>query len=193
MSPVKLICPRRFGDDRGWFRETFNSEKYRALGVTVTFVQDNHSLSRPKGVLRGLHFQTPPRGQDKLVRCVKGRIWDVAVDVRRGSPTYGQWVGAELTAENGRQLFVPVGFAHGFVTLEPDSEVEYKVSDLYAPDCDGGLIWNDPTIGIDWPLDGGVPVLSDKDTRLPTLAAFDSPFPYDGVPLAPLDPEPMVP
>jgi dTDP-4-dehydrorhamnose 3,5-epimerase len=193
MSPVKLVRPRRFGDDRGWFTETYNSDKYARLGVDVTFRQDNHSLSRSPHVLRGLHFQTPPRGQDKLVRCVRGRIWDVAVDVRRGSPTHGQWVAAELTAENGHQLFIPVGFAHGFLTLEADTEVEYKVSDLYAPECDGGLIWNDPTLNVAWPLGGAPPLLSDKDTRLPSLAAFDSPFAYDGQPLLPLPAEPLTP
>jgi dTDP-4-dehydrorhamnose 3,5-epimerase len=193
VSPIKLIQPKRFGDDRGWFVETYNHDKYVKLGVAVRFVQDNHSLSRSPWVLRGLHFQTPPRGQDKLVRCVKGRIWDVAVDVRRGSPTWGRWVGAELSAENGRQLFVPVGFAHGFVTLEPDTEVEYKVSDLYSPENDGGLIWNDPELAIAWPLGDASPVLSDKDRRLPSLADFQSPFAYNGDPLAPLDAEPVVP
>ncbi len=193
MAPVKLIRPRRFGDDRGWFVETYNREKYARLGVNVQFQQDNHSLSRSPWVLRGLHFQTPPRGQDKLVRCVRGRIWDLAVDVRKHSPTYGQWVAAELSAENGHQLFVPVGFAHGFLTLEPDTEVEYKVSDLYAPECDGGLIWNDRALAVAWPLDGAAPLLSDKDTRLPTLAEFDSPFVYDGDPLSPLPSEPPIP
>ncbi len=193
MAPVKLISPRRFGDDRGWFVETYNREKYAQLGVSVQFQQDNHSLSRSPWVLRGLHFQTPPRGQDKLVRCVRGRIWDVAVDVRKQSPTFGQWVAAELSAENGHQLFVPVGFAHGFLTLEPDTEVEYKVSDLYAPECDGGLIWNDPTLAIAWPLDGAAPVLSEKDGRLSALADFDSPFIYDGDPLSPLPSEPPTP
>ncbi len=193
MAPVKLIRPRRFGDDRGWFVETYNSEKYARLGVSVQFQQDNHSLSRSPWVLRGLHFQTPPRGQDKLVRCIRGRIWDVAVDVRKQSPTFGQWVAAELSAENGHQLFVPVGFAHGFLTLEPDTEVEYKVSDLYAPECDGGLIWNDPTLAVAWPLGGAAPVLSDKDVRLPALADFDSPFVYDGDPLSPLPSEPPIP
>ena len=193
MGPVKLISPRRFGDDRGWFTETYNSEKYTRIGVAVQFRQDNHSFSRSPLVLRGLHFQAPPRGQDKLVRCVRGRIWDVAVDVRNGSPTYGRSVAAELSAENGRQLFVPVGFAHGFLTLEADTEVEYKVSDLYAPDCDGGLIWNDPELNIAWPLSGGSPVLSDKDTRLPPFRDFQSPFPYDGAPLTPLPDEPVTP
>ena len=193
MSPIKLIRPRRFGDDRGWFSETYHSDKYLALGVEVAFIQDNHSLSRAPWVLRGLHFQTPPRAQDKLVRCLKGRIWDVAVDVRRGSPTFGRWVAAELSEENGCQLFVPVGFAHAFLTLTPDAEVAYKVSAPYAPECDGGLIWNDPALNIAWPLAGNSPVLSDKDGLLPGLAEWASPFAYDGDPLSPLDPEPLTP
>lgn len=186
--PVVLIKPRRFGDDRGWFSETYNARSYADLGVDVAFVQDNHSLSKPAGTLRGLHFQTPPHGQDKLVRCLRGRIWDVAVDVRNGSPTYGQWVAAELTADNGHQLFVPVGFLHGFLTLEPDTEVAYKVSDFYAPECDGGIAWDDADLALPWPLpDGAPPILSGKDGRQPKLAEFDSPFAYDGRPLAPLE------
>ena len=186
-SPVQLIEPRRFGDARGWFTETYNRATFEKLGITCVFVQDNHSLSAPAFTLRGLHFQTPPHGQDKLVRCIRGRIFDVAVDVRAGSPTYGRWVGAELSAENGRQLFVPVGFAHGFLTLEPDCEVTYKCSDLYAPEHDGGVRWDDPTIRVDWPLPAGVaPELSPKDAGLPALATFDSPFPNDGRPLSPL-------
>jgi dTDP-4-dehydrorhamnose 3,5-epimerase len=137
--------------------------------------------------LRGLHFQAPPHGQGKLVRCLRGRIWDVAVDIRKGSPTYGRWVSAELSAETGSQLYVPVGFAHGFVTLEPDTEVEYKVTDFYDRDSEGGLIWNDPTLALPWPLPPGGPVLSDKDLLLPHLKEFDSPFAYDGVPLEPLN------
>ena len=184
-NPVQLIEPRRHGDARGWFTETYNEATFAGRGITVRFVQDNHSLSAPAFTLRGLHFQRPPRGQDKLVRCIRGRIWDVAVDVRAGSPTYGRWVGAELSAENGRQLFIPVGFAHGFVTLEPDCEVTYKCSDLYAPEADGGVRWD--TAGIDWPLPADTnPELSPKDAQLPALAEFDSPFPYDGRPLAPL-------
>lgn len=183
--PVQLIEPRRFGDSRGWFTEVYNERTFAERGITCRFVQDNHSLSVPRFTLRGLHFQTPPRGQDKLVRCVRGRIFDVAVDVRRGSPTYGQWVGAELSAENGRQLFIPVGFAHAFVTLEADCEVTYKCSDLYAPDHDGGIRWD--SAGIDWPIPAGTtPELSDKDRALPALADFNSPFSYDGRPLAPL-------
>lgn len=185
--PVQIIHPTRHGDARGWFTETYNQERFATLGINCTFVQDNHSLSAPAYTLRGLHFQTPPYAQDKLVRCIRGRIFDVAVDVRKGSHTYGRWVGAELSAENGDQLFVPVGFAHGFVTLEPNCEVVYKCSALYAPEHDGGIIWNDPDIAIQWPIpDGSVPELSAKDQQLPRLADFDSPFEYDGRPLEPL-------
>ena len=184
-NPVKLIEPRRFGDARGWFTEVYSEPAFAKHGIDCRFVQDNHSLSVPAFTLRGLHFQTPPRGQDKLVRCVRGRIWDVAVDVRTDSPTYGRWVGAELSAENGHQLFVPIGFAHGFLTLEADCEVTYKVSDVYAPDCDGGVRWD--SAAIDWPMPAGTtPELSAKDTGLPALADFDSPCPYDGRPLRPL-------
>ena len=184
-SLVKLIRPRRFGDTRGWLTEVYSRPTLAALGIACTFVQDNHSLSVPAYTLRGLHFQTPPRGQDKLVSCIRGRIFDVVVDVRRGSPTYGQWIGTELSAENGHQLFIPIGFAHGFITLEPNCEVIYKCSDTYAPQAEGGIRWD--SVGIDWPLPAGVtPELSDKDKVQPTLAEFDSPFPYDGRPLAPL-------
>ena len=184
---VKLIKPRRFGDDRGWFTETFNQARYAEMGIGCIFVQDNHSMSRDAGVLRGLHWQAPPFAQDKLVRCVRGRIWDVAVDVRRGSPTFGEWVAAELSAENGHQLFVPAGFAHGFVTLEPDTEVEYKVSALYAPGAEGGVIWNDSALALPWPLAGMKPILSPKDELLPALDEAGSPFEYDGQPLEPID------
>ena len=183
--PVQLILPRRHGDARGWFTETYNRDTFAGLGIAAAFVQDNHSLSHPAFTLRGLHFQAPPHAQDKLVRCVRGRIWDVAVDVRAGSPTYGRHVGAELSAENGCQLFIPVGFAHGFVTLEPDCEVTYKCSALYAPSTDGGVRWD--AAGVDWPIPPGtLPELSPKDMTLPALADLASPFPYDGRPLAPL-------
>ncbi len=186
-SPVQLIQPKRFGDSRGWFTEVYSEPTFAKLGIECRFVQDNHSLSVPKHTVRGLHFQTPPRGQDKLVRCVRGTIFDVAVDIRKGSPTYGQWVGAELSAENGHQLFIPIGFAHGFVTLEDDCEVTYKCSDTYAPECDGGIRWDDPAIGIEWPMPTGtLPELSGKDAVQPLLTDFDSPFSYDGRPLAPL-------
>ena len=185
--PVKLVKPRRFDDGRGWFVETYNAGRYPALGISPVFVQDNHSMSRDVGVLRGLHYQAPPHAQDKLVRCIRGRIWDVGVDIRRGSPTFGKWVAAELSADNGHQLFIPVGFAHGFVTLEPDTEVEYKCSALYAPETEGGLIWNDPTLALPWPVPADGPILSPKDLVLPPLNEAASPFAYDGVPLEPID------
>jgi len=188
--PVQLILAHRFSDNRGWFAEVYSELAFEKLGISCRFVQDNHSLSLPKHTLRGLHFQIPPHVQDKLVRCVRGAIFDVAVDIRKGSPTYGQWVGAELSAENGHQLFIPIGFAHGFLTLEDNCEVTYKCSDTYAPDCDGGIRWDDPALGtggIDWPMPAGtVPELSAKDAVQPLLADFDSPFPYDGRPLGPL-------
>ena len=139
------------------------------------FVQDNHSMSLTVGTLRGLHYQRPPHAQAKLVRCGRGRLWDVAVDIRVGSPTYGQWVGVELSFENGRQLMIPAGFLHGFVTLEPETEIVYKCTDYYAPDCDGAVAWNDPELGIDWPTSGD-PVLSDKDAKAPLLSQIDNPF-----------------
>jgi dTDP-4-dehydrorhamnose 3,5-epimerase len=166
--------------------ETFSEASAAAAGIDVRFVQDNQSFSASEGTLRGLHFQRPPHAQAKLVRCVRGSIMDYAVDVRRGSPTYGRWVGARITAEGGEQLFVPVGFAHGFVTLEPNVEVAYKVSSLYAPEYDGGIAWNDSMIGIDWPLPPWGSTLSAKDASLPTLAELDSPFEYAGDPLEPL-------
>ena len=174
-DPLSLIIPDRFGDSRGYFAETYSLRRYRELGITSEFVQDNHSLSRAIGTLRGLHFQAPPNAQGKLVRCGRGAIFDVAVDIRRGSPTYGKFEGYELTAENGHQLYVPVGFAHGFVTLEADSEVVYKCTDYYAPEAEGAVLWY--SCGIDWPLSGD-PILSGKDQEAPPLADFDSPFVY---------------
>ena len=177
---VKLITPKRFGDARGFFMETFSAPKLAEHGIERDWVQDNHSLSARPGVLRGLHFQAPPHAQAKLVRVTKGRVWDVAVDVRAGSPTFGKWVSAELSAENDRQMFIPEGFAHGFVTLEPDTEFLYKVSHTYAPESDGGVIWNDPDLNLPWPLEGieDAPQLSEKDSKLPRLAELDSPFTY---------------
>ncbi len=183
---VRLIEPRRFADDRGWFMETFSPAMLNAAGIDLAFVQDNHSLSRSVGTIRGIHFQRPPHAQAKLVRCLRGRIMDYAVDLRRGSPTYGRHVAAELSAENGLQLFVPVGYGHAFVTLEDDAEVAYKVSDTYSPACEGGVVWNDPAIGIDWPLPAHGASLSPKDAVLPRLSDLESPFEYDGAPLAPL-------
>ena len=182
--PVRLIRPKRFGDSRGWFAEVYSEKTFNELGINDHFVQDNHSLSRPIGTLRGLHYQTPPFGQAKLVRCVRGRIFDVAVDIRHGSPTYGKWVGAELSADTGEQLYIPIGFAHGFLTLEADSEVCYKVSAVYSPANDGGILWNDPDIAIAWPLvPDRAPILSGKDAEQQLLGEFDSPFEYDGNPL----------
>lgn len=172
---VKLITPRRFGDHRGFFAETYSQRGYASLGINIDFVQDNHSLSAQVGTVRGLHFQAPPHAQAKLVRCGRGAIFDVAVDIRNGSPTYGQWVGYELSAENGALLFIPAGFAHGFVTLLPDSEIVYKCSDYYAPESEGSLRWDDPAVGIDWPLTRDS-ILSGKDAEAPLLADLDSPF-----------------
>ncbi|HEX7822381.1 MAG TPA: dTDP-4-dehydrorhamnose 3,5-epimerase [Sphingobium sp.] len=186
-SPVKLIKTRRFGDSRGWFSETYVDTRWAESGVDVRFVQDNHSYSAPIGTIRGIHFQRAPHAQAKLVRCVRGSIIDYAVDLRGGSPTYGHYVAAELSAENGDQLYIPVGFGHAFVTLQADTEVIYKVSDYYAADCDGGIIWNCPTVGIDWPLPASGPVLSPKDELLPTLATFETPFTYTGDPLGPIE------
>ena len=175
MIGCKLIRTQRHGDHRGFFAETYNRRKYAELEIDDEFVQDNHSLSREVGTLRGLHFQAPPHAQAKLVRCGRGAIFDVAVDIRCGSPTYGHWQGYELTAENGEQLYIPVGFAHGFVTLEPDSEIVYKCSDYYAPETEGAILWNDPDIGINWPTDAD-PILSDKDAVAPLLSELESPF-----------------
>jgi dTDP-4-dehydrorhamnose 3,5-epimerase len=166
---VKLIRPKRFGDARGFFSEVYNQPALVKAGIGTTFIQDNHSLSAKIGTIRGLHFQTHPFAQDKLVRVTRGRILDVAVDLRRGSKSYGQHVAAEISAENWTQILVPVGFAHGFCTLEADTEVVYKVSQIYSPANDGGIIWNDPDLGIAWPVGADAPVLSDKDAKLPRL------------------------
>lgn len=181
MSPV-IICPKRFADPRGWFSETWNADAFARLGLPMGFCQDNQSLSKPKGTLRGLHFQAPPSAQAKLVRCLQGRIFDVAVDIRRASPTFGEWIGVELSADNGRQLFVPSGYAHGFLTLEENCMVAYKVDAYYSAQDDRGIAWDDPSIGIDWPINGD-PILSAKDAALPRLSEMDVDFPYDGQPL----------
>lgn len=171
-GPV-LVTPRRFGDARGWFSETWNKAKLMEAGLDwPDFVQDNHSYSAPRHTLRGLHYQRPPRAQDKLVRCTRGAILDVAVDIRKNSPTYGQHVAAELSAETGAQLYLPKGFLHGFLTLTEDCEVQYKCTDLYAPDCEGSVAWD--SVGIQWGVNA--PILSDKDAEAPRFADFDSPF-----------------
>lgn len=173
------IEPKRFGDHRGVFAEIYSRRTYSSLGVDVEFVQDNHSLYAAVGTVRGLHFQAPPHAQAKLVLCGRGAIFDVAVDIRRGSPTYGKWAGFTLSAENGAQLYAPVGFAHGFVTLEADSEFVYKCSDYYAPEAEGALRWDDPAIGIEWPIIGDA-ILSEKDAKAPLLADLCSPFAFEG-------------
>lgn len=170
-----LVQPLRHSDHRGYFGETYSHRRYAEMGICAEFVQDNHSLSHALGTLRGLHFQAPPAAQGKLVRCGKGAIFDVAVDIRIGSPTYGQWEGYELTAENGHQLYVPVGFAHGFVTLEPDSEIVYKCTDYYAPETEGAVRWD--SCGIEWPFSAN-PIISEKDEIAPAMSDFDSPFVY---------------
>ena len=179
ISDVLLIEPKRFGDHRGYFAETFKASALKDAGVELNWVQDNESLSATVGTVRGLHFQTPPSAQDKLVRCVQGSLLDVAVDIRVGSPTYGKHVSAVLSAENGHQLLVPAGFAHGFATLLPDTLVQYKVTNPYAPDCDAGIAWNDPALAIDWQISAEKAVLSEKDTKHPTLADYASPFTYN--------------
>jgi len=173
---VKLVTPSRFGDDRGFFSETYNAETFSAAGIEADFVQDNHSLSTQTGTLRGLHFQAPPFAQSKLVRVLRGAILDVAVDIRRNSPTYGKWVSAELSATNGVQIFVPRGFLHGFVTREPDTEIAYKVDNYYSRECDGAVLWNDPALAIDWGLPADGAILSDKDAQAQSFAAFKTPF-----------------
>lgn len=172
---VKILTPARFGDARGFFSESWNRKRMEEHGIDLDFVQDNHSMSAEVGTIRGLHFQAPPAAQDKLVRCGQGALFDVAVDIRKGSPTYGAWFGIELTAENGRQILVPKGFLHGFITRAPMTEIIYKCTDYYAPDCDGAVRWD--SCGIDWGFDGH-PLLSQKDAAAPALAEFDSPFTY---------------
>ena len=173
---IRLLVPRKHGDARGFFSETYNRKSFAALGIDIDFVQDNHSLSAEKGTVRGLHFQTPPFAQDKLVRVTRGSVFDVAVDLRRDSPTYGLHVSAVLSAQAWNQILVPIGFAHGFMTLEPDTEVIYKVSNYYAPDHDKGLLWNDPALGIAWPLAEDEAILSEKDRIQPRLEEIVSPF-----------------
>lgn len=175
---VVLITPAKFGDDRGFFSETYSERDAKSAGIDAHLVQDNHSLSAQRGVVRGFHFQAPPHAQGKLVRVVRGRILDVAVDIRTGSPTFGQHVAVELSAANWSQLWIPTGFAHAFCTLEDNTEVIYKVTDYYAPDCEGGIMWNDPDLGIDWPIRSTEATLSAKDAKLPTLRELPSIFTF---------------
>jgi len=166
---VKILTPERIGDDRGFFSEVYNAKRFADAGIDLRFVQGNHSLSAEAGVLRGLHFQLPPFAQDKLVRVVRGCILDVAVDLRRTSPTFGQHVSVEISADNFKQILVPKGFAHGFITREPGTEVLYKVTNYYSPEHDRGIIWNDPDLGIDWQVSANDVILSGKDATLPML------------------------
>ena len=176
---VLVITPRVFKDPRGFFFESYNAGQFKAHGIYAVFVQDNHSQST-RGTLRGLHFQLPPMAQDKLVRCARGAIWDVAVDIRVGSPTFGRWVGVELSADNFRQLYVPSGFAHGFCVLSDEAEVLYKASAVYSPAHERGIAWDDPAIGIAWPI--AEPLLSDRDRRAESLNGYlaGTPFVYTG-------------
>ncbi len=160
--------------------ETYNEQAFRTVGIAVSFVQDNLSFSRKRGTVRGLHFQLPPSSQAKLVWVVRGSIFDVAVDLRARSPTYGRWIAEHLTEDNGEQMFIPRGLAHGFCSLEPNTEVAYKVDEYYAPECDSGLLWSDPTLAIDWPITADEAVLSDKDRKLGHFSDFVSPFRCDG-------------
>jgi dTDP-4-dehydrorhamnose 3,5-epimerase len=179
LSGLRVLTPRRFGDSRGFFSESWNKRLLLSHGIDFDFVQDNHSLSAQVNTVRGLHYQSPPHAQTKLVRCGRGRLFDVAVDFRAGSPTFGKWFGVELSFENGKQLLVPAGFLHGFATREPDTEIIYKCTSYYEPTADGAIRFDDPAIGIDWQL-GGPAVLSDKDRSAPLLADVGSPFRYEG-------------
>jgi len=174
LSGVYILEPKVFGDHRGFFMESYNQQTFADLGLDYSFIQDNHSLSKEIGVLRGLHYQLEPKAQTKLIRVIRGAIYDVVVDIRRNSSTFGQWVGVELSAENKRQLLVPKGFAHGFCTIEPNTEVVYKVDEIYSPAHDRGILWNDPALGIDWPV--SKPILSEKDEKHPCLKDAENNF-----------------
>ncbi|MCK8061258.1 MULTISPECIES: dTDP-4-dehydrorhamnose 3,5-epimerase [unclassified Fusibacter] len=176
IEDVLIIEPRVFGDHRGWFTETYSKEKFREFGIDIDFIQDNHSLSAQKGTLRGLHFQLNPKAQTKLVRCTKGKILDVAVDIRDGSPTYKKWVAVELTEDNKKQLLIPKGFAHGFLTLTDDVEVQYKVDEYYSPENDRSIRYDDPEIGVAWGIEA--PILSEKDLNAPLLEDCSINFKY---------------
>lgn len=175
---VVMLQPKAHGDHRGFFMESYNKQMLEGAGIHHTFIQDNHSLSVEAGVLRGLHYQLAPKAQTKLVRVLSGAVYDVVADIRKGSPTYGQWIGVILSAENQRQILVPKGFAHGICTLTPHAQLLYKVDEYYSPEHDRGIVWNDPDLGIDWPV--SQPILSDKDRGQPTLAQADNNFVYGG-------------
>ena len=177
---VVEVIPPKYGDHRGFFSEVFKRSAFADEGIDIDWIQDSQSFSTAVGTVRGLHFQVPPDGQDKLVRVLRGAIYDVAVDIRKGSPSYGKWVGVELSVEKWNQLLVPIGFAHCFMTIAPDTEVLYKVSGPYSKEHEGAIRWNDPALKIDWPELGVEPTLSDKDVVAPLLEDFDSPFIYEG-------------
>ena len=178
---VKLLRPMRHVDNRGFFSEAYSRRDYAAIGIHNDFVQDNHSLSLRQGVVRGLHFQLPPFAQAKLLRVLRGTIFDVVVDIRTGSPSYGQHIATVLSAKDWNQIFIPAGFAHGFCTLEPDTEILYKVDNYYSREHDCGIRWNDPTIGIAWPITGSEAELSEKDRNLPLLKSIQDVFAYESV------------
>jgi dTDP-4-dehydrorhamnose 3,5-epimerase len=182
-GPVKLLLPRKFTDTRGAFAETYSERDYAAIGIMGRFVQDNWASSPRLHTVRGLHFQAPPHAQAKLVSCTRGAIFDVAVDLRRGSPSFGHWIAARLDQASRAQFYVAAGFAHGYCTIEPDSEVVYKVSAFYAPETERGILWNDPALKIAWPAGEAQALLSAKDLQWPKLAEYDSPFAYDREPL----------
>jgi dTDP-4-dehydrorhamnose 3,5-epimerase len=173
IADVLLLTPKRHGDARGWLSEVYSRRALEQVGLSDDFVQDNHAFSALAGTVRGLHLQAPPHAHAKLVRCTRGRVFDVVVDVRPGSPSFGRWASAELSAENGAMLYAPRGFAHGYCTLEPDCEVLYKLTDFYAPHAERGVVWNDPAIGIDWPVTAEAAVLNARDRALPPLAALE--------------------
>ena len=179
LSDLMLVQRKAAEDHRGFLSRFYCIEAFAEAGIKKPIVQINQTLTRKKGAVRGLHFQHPPHAEIKLVSCLKGEVLDVAVDIRKGSPTYGEWVAVELSAENGKQLLIPIGFLHGFVTLEPDTEILYKCTDYYAPECDGAIRFDDPDIGIDWRISSGNAILSEKDAAAPLLKDFDSPFTYE--------------
>ena len=176
ISGVLLVSPKRFEDSRGYFMETYHAREFEQLGIRARFLQDNQALSKKAGTIRGLHFQEPPHAQAKLVRAVRGSLFDVAVDLRRGSPTFGHWIGTKLTAASAKQLFIPAEFAHGYCTLEPDTEVAYKCDAYYAVKSEGGILFSDPALGIEWPVAADMATVSDKDRALPLLADIVTPF-----------------
>jgi dTDP-4-dehydrorhamnose 3,5-epimerase len=183
VDEVILFTPKKFFDNRGWFSETYNQNRESGIGILDTFVQDNRSFSKSKGTIRGIHFQMPPHGQAKLVSCTQGSLIDYAIDLRNGSPTYGHHVSVELNRESGRQLYIPVGFGHAFVTLEDETEISYKVTDFYSTGSDAGIRWDCPDIAIPWPVAPTEAIVSEKDAALPLLKEFESPFHYAGDPL----------